>query len=106
MLKLSFSLASVAEKSFTGIDTRPNEICADANARGIKRILSVADAQEFVQWLLRHTKESMPWCGAFPAAEWRRTARSPSWPDWRDTRGKWATRCTRCPSAATCRGTG
>src|SRR5947208_1073563 len=106
MLKLSFSLASVAEKSFTGIDTRPNEICADANARGIKKVLSVPDAQEFVQCLLRPTKESTPRCGAFPAAAWRRTGRSPSWPDWRGTRGKSATRYTRCPDAATCRGTG
>src|SRR5205085_9912296 len=35
MLKLIFSLASVAVKRRTGIDTRPNEIWADANARGI-----------------------------------------------------------------------
>ena len=35
MLKLIFSLDSVAVKSRTGIETSPNEICADANARGI-----------------------------------------------------------------------
>jgi hypothetical protein len=35
MLKLIFSLASVAEKSFTGMETRPNAICPEAKARGI-----------------------------------------------------------------------
>src|SRR6266550_6117797 len=35
MLKLIFSLDSVAVKRRTGIETSPNEICADANARAI-----------------------------------------------------------------------
>jgi methylated-DNA-protein-cysteine methyltransferase-like protein len=35
MLKLIFSLDSVAVKSRTGIDTSPKEICAVANARAI-----------------------------------------------------------------------
>src|SRR5712671_5593450 len=35
MLKLIFSLASVAEKSLTGMLTRPKAICPEANARGM-----------------------------------------------------------------------
>src|SRR2546421_8929721 len=104
MLKLIFSLDSVAVKSRTGIDTSPNEICADANARGITVPLFYLNALGFVQWLLGHTRESIERCVAFPAAAFRPTETWRSERDWKGGRGRLDTRCTRFLRGAAFRG--